>query len=183
MPKAPKISLSVGVVIEHPFGQSILLERRKSTGQWSIISGNVEPGEGFLNAAYREMKEELHGMSVAIRGLLRALVVFTDEKISFGVVFLGIYLPNIRNDRWMFEGVSVDDMVSWGKMNLLDDDADGLGFFSRAWIRGLINNPEDVYMPEKNIPTLALWASGYSLPQIPPEIWKESFLDPPIAAD
>jgi 8-oxo-dGTP pyrophosphatase MutT (NUDIX family) len=47
----------------------VLLQRRKDTGKWCIISGHVEFGESIEQAIVREIREEL-GVSSSVKRLI-----------------------------------------------------------------------------------------------------------------
>ncbi len=51
------MTVGCGVLIENKNGE-LLLQRRSDTGQWCVPGGALEPGETFIEAAKRELKEE-----------------------------------------------------------------------------------------------------------------------------
>lgn len=57
-------------------------------GTWNFPAGHVEPGEGLVEAAVREAKEE-SGYTVAIDGVLSVLLKNADSGMSLVVFFLG----------------------------------------------------------------------------------------------
>jgi len=57
---------AVSAIIFNEHGD-VLLQRRKDTGKWCIISGHVEFGESIEEAIVREIAEELGVMSVVKR--------------------------------------------------------------------------------------------------------------------
>lgn len=55
---APKLPVSVLVVVYARSGEVLLLERRSPPGWWQSVSGSLEPGEVPREAAIRELREE-----------------------------------------------------------------------------------------------------------------------------
>ena len=47
-----------GVLIENEKGE-VLLQRRSDTGEWCVPGGALEPGETYVEAATRELSEEV----------------------------------------------------------------------------------------------------------------------------
>lgn len=54
---APLLSVGVGVLIQDERGR-VLLQQRGDDGLWGTPGGSLEPGEDFLTAAQRELREE-----------------------------------------------------------------------------------------------------------------------------
>ncbi|MPY67577.1 NUDIX domain-containing protein [Deinococcus sp. SDU3-2] len=54
---SPLISVGVSVLIQDEAGR-ILLQRRGDDGLWGVVGGGLEPGESFVDAAHRELREE-----------------------------------------------------------------------------------------------------------------------------
>lgn len=57
---------AIAVVIFNENGE-LLLQKRKDTNQWCIISGHVEYGETIENAVLREIKEETECQAELVR--------------------------------------------------------------------------------------------------------------------
>lgn len=51
------MTVGCGVLVENDKGQ-LLLQRRSDTGEWCVPGGALEPGETYIEAAKRELKEE-----------------------------------------------------------------------------------------------------------------------------
>lgn len=78
-------------------------------GTWNFPAGHVEPGEGLVDAAVREAKEE-SGYTVAIDGVLSVLLKNTNSGMSLVVFFLGHIAdasPAVRE-----EGIQQVDFVA-----------------------------------------------------------------------
>ncbi|ASP18213.1 putative dihydroneopterin triphosphate pyrophosphatase [Neisseria sp. oral taxon 020 str. F0370] len=56
--KAPKIPVSVLVVLHDGCGNALLLERADRAGFWQSVTGSLEAGESPTDAALREVYEE-----------------------------------------------------------------------------------------------------------------------------
>ena len=52
------MTVGCGVLIENDKGQ-VLLQKRSDTGEWCVPGGAMEPGETFVEAATRELYEEV----------------------------------------------------------------------------------------------------------------------------
>jgi ADP-ribose pyrophosphatase YjhB (NUDIX family) len=62
----PKILPAVAAAIFNKQGE-ILLQRRKDTGKWCVISGHVEFGETVADAILREIREEMDVQAEVVR--------------------------------------------------------------------------------------------------------------------
>ena len=52
------MTVGCGVLIENEKGQ-LLLQKRSDTGEWCVPGGALEPGETYIQAATRELSEEV----------------------------------------------------------------------------------------------------------------------------
>ena len=52
------MTVGCGVLIENDKGQ-VLLQKRSDTGEWCVPGGALEPGETYIEAASRELYEEV----------------------------------------------------------------------------------------------------------------------------
>ena len=52
------MTVGCGVLIENEKGE-VLLQRRSDTGEWCVPGGALEPGETYVEAATRELSEEV----------------------------------------------------------------------------------------------------------------------------
>ena len=66
--KAPKIPISVLVVLHDGHGNALLLERADRAGFWQSVTGSLEAGETPAQAALREVYEET-GIALARENL------------------------------------------------------------------------------------------------------------------
>ena len=80
-------------------------------------AGHVEPGEGLVDAAVREAKEE-SGYTVAIDGVLSVLLKNTDSGMSLVVFFLGHIADDYPAPRE--EGIQQVDFVTLEALEKLD---------------------------------------------------------------
>ena len=86
-------------------------------GTWNFPAGHVEPGEGLVEAAVREAKEE-SGYTVAIDGVLSVLLKNNDSGMSLIVFFLGRIADDSPVARE--EGIQQVDFVSLEDLEKLD---------------------------------------------------------------
>lgn len=69
-----------GVLIENEKGE-VLLQRRSDTGEWCVPGGALEPGETYIEAATRELSEEV---GIKVSGLkLFGLYSGADREIHY----------------------------------------------------------------------------------------------------
>ena len=52
------MTVGCGVLIENEKGE-VLLQKRSDTGEWCVPGGALEPGETYIEAATRELSEEV----------------------------------------------------------------------------------------------------------------------------
>ena len=52
------MTVGCGVLVENEKGE-VLLQKRSDTGEWGVPGGALEPGETFVEAAARELAEEV----------------------------------------------------------------------------------------------------------------------------
>ncbi|MBP3240183.1 MAG: NUDIX hydrolase [Oribacterium sp.] len=52
------MTVGCGVLVENDKGQ-VLLQKRSDTGEWCVPGGAMEPGETYVEAATRELNEEV----------------------------------------------------------------------------------------------------------------------------
>ena len=52
------MTVGCGVLIENSDGK-VLLQKRSDTGEWCVPGGALEPGETYIEAAAREVREEV----------------------------------------------------------------------------------------------------------------------------
>lgn len=58
-PNFPRgVEVVVGVIIENPQGQILLVKSPKWSNKWTIPGGHIDPGETIMQTAIREAKEE-----------------------------------------------------------------------------------------------------------------------------
>ncbi len=88
------MTVGCGVLIENDKGQ-VLLQKRSDTGDWCVPGGALEPGETYIEAATRELREEV-GIEVSD---LRLFGLYSgddrqihypngDEVYSLSVIFI-----------------------------------------------------------------------------------------------
>ena len=75
MQKSSYILPAIAVIIFNEKGE-ILLQKRRDTGKWCIISGHVEYGETIENAVLREIKEETACEAV----ITRLIGIYSNPK-------------------------------------------------------------------------------------------------------
>lgn len=61
------------ILREAPAGPEVLLVRRSDTGEWSLVSGIVDPGEHPATTAVREAREEA-GVEIVVERMLWLVV-------------------------------------------------------------------------------------------------------------
>ena len=74
------MTVGCGVLIENEKGE-VLLQRRSDTGEWCVPGGALEPGETYIEAATRELSEEV---GIKVSGLkLFGLYSGADREIHY----------------------------------------------------------------------------------------------------
>lgn len=74
------MTVGCGVLIENENGE-VLLQRRSDTGEWCVPGGALEPGETYIEAATRELSEEV---GIKVSGLkLFGLYSGADREIHY----------------------------------------------------------------------------------------------------
>lgn len=123
---------SIRVVIWHPDGGKILLQKRAMTkdifpGRWDMaVGGHVDSGEDLLSAAYREMREEL--------GLEADLPLQEAYKIR------------VRN-QMESEDVQAYQTVSDGPFRIREEELSSVRFFTLDELRFLSGSSPEMFTP------------------------------------
>jgi mutator protein MutT len=74
------MTVGCGVLIENEKGE-VLLQKRSDTGEWCVPGGALEPGETYMEAATRELSEEV---GIKVSGLkLFGLYSGADREIHY----------------------------------------------------------------------------------------------------
>ena len=113
-------TLFVSTVVAKDGKLLVIQEGKDNYGQlgtWNFPAGHVEPGEGLVEAAVREAKEE-SGYTVAIDGVLSVLLKNNDSGMSLVVFFLGHIADDYPAPRE--EGIQQVDFVSLEDLEKLD---------------------------------------------------------------
>ena len=74
------MTVGCGVLLENEKGE-VLLQRRSDTGEWCVPGGALEPGETYIEAATRELSEEV-GIKVSDLNLF-GLYSGADREIHY----------------------------------------------------------------------------------------------------
>ena len=134
------MTVGCGVLIENDMGQ-VLLQKRSDTGEWCVPGGALEPGETYIEAATRELNEEV-GVEV------------TDLRL------FGLYSGDDREIQYpngdVVYSLSVIFITRSYSGEISDSDAEVLEhrFFDRD------NIPQELFAPDAR-PILD-WARGMS---------------------
>ncbi len=87
----------IAALIHHPVSNKFLILRRSQqkdvgAGHWECVTGRVDQGEGFQEALFREVKEEI-GVDLQLEFLLGTTHFFRGQAIPenelIGVVYCG----------------------------------------------------------------------------------------------
>ncbi len=122
------MTVGCGVLVENEKGQ-LLLQKRSDTGEWCVPGGALEPGETYIQAATRELYEEV---GIKVKDLeLFGLYSGDDREIHY---------PNgdvVYSLSVIFKTNSFDGLIS-------DDDEEVLEhrFFNREDI------PDELFGPD-----------------------------------
>lgn len=132
------MTVGCGVLVENQQGQ-VLLQKRSDTGEWCVPGGALEPGETYIEAAARELREEV---GIEVKDLkLFGLYSGDDREIHYpnGDV---VYSLSVIFTAHEYTGV------------ISDEDSEVLEhrFFNRDEI------PSELFYPDKR-PILD-WAAG-----------------------
>lgn len=100
---APLMVTGCGVIIENDKGE-ILLQKRRDNGSWGLPGGSMELGEKFIDAAKREVYEEV-GIEIselALFGIYSGrIMTYPNGDICFGtgIIFkTTVYHGEIQNN-------------------------------------------------------------------------------------
>lgn len=120
--------------------RSILLVRKKETGQWALPAGGLQKGETLQQSAFRELFEETglgaDDLDNPVLGIPHILTIPGETKTSIGLV----YIMRLKNPL-PAQGIKVES-----------DEIDLVLPFSDQQIQELLSQPESIYKPEFNIP-------------------------------
>lgn len=113
------------VVVFHPDGKRILLQKRSMSkdvqpGRWdTAVGGHVDPGEDYLAAALRELREELG--FVAEAGDIRHLF---DSKIRNEIESEDVRVYGLRSaGPFRFQPEEIDEIRFWTRAELNDPES------------------------------------------------------------
>ena len=74
-------------MVRNPYnGKYLAIEETKGRGWW-VPGGGLHLGESFQDAVHREIKEEAGLEGINIRGILRVMHVFNDDKAKVSIAF------------------------------------------------------------------------------------------------
>lgn len=111
----------------------ILLQKRTDNGMWAIHGGAIEPGEKYIDALYREVKEELN-----IKPINPELMgIFSGEELHH------VY-ANSKDEVYALNHVFICEDYE-GKINFTDGEVGDLKWFD------LDNLPENVFKINKPV--------------------------------
>ena len=132
--------------------RSLLLVRKKETGQWALPAGGLLKGETGEQAAIRELNEET-GLSVddldnPVFCMPHVLIIPGNTKTSVGLVYIvGLKKPLSE------QGIKMEG----GEVDLVRP-------FNDQQVHELLIRPEAIYKPEFNIPAFKqalLWVIDF----------------------
>ena len=111
--------IGTGAVIlrDGDHGQEVLLVRRSDTGEWSLVSGIVDPGEHPAHTIVREAMEET-GVVIEVERMLWLVV---DEPLTY---------PN--GDRCQYLNHGFLARCTSGEAHVGDDESSEVGWFPVA---------------------------------------------------
>lgn len=93
------VKLVVKCIVKNKEGNILLVkESEKSSwkpGRWSLPGGKIDPGEDFLQAIHREMREET-GVTVTVEGLFRIEELVEEFSTDFRLVHHYIFVVTIK---------------------------------------------------------------------------------------
>ncbi len=139
------VSVSSAVFIEDEQGRLLLVQQaaERKGCKWGPPAGGIEPHENPIDAALREVKEELD-IDIELINLLGIYSVDRGEKASgLGFVFRGKIIS--------------------GKINPKEGEINSFRFYSPQEIEDLIIN-DQIYKPEYNLDGIRDWTKGVSFP-------------------
>src|SRR5258705_966786 len=88
MARAPFPTWYFALVVVRQGHRFLLTQEKKYGSTWSVPGGRVEPGEGLVEAALREVLEET-GVPVNIEGILRVEHSPSPSGARVRVIFVG----------------------------------------------------------------------------------------------
>lgn len=112
------------VVVFHPGGKRILLQMRSMAkdvqpGRWdTAVGGHVEPGEDYLAAAVRELREELGVVAEPVE-----LEYLFDSKIRNSIESEDVRVYGLRTaGPFRLDPVEIDEIRFWTRAELDDPE-------------------------------------------------------------
>jgi 8-oxo-dGTP pyrophosphatase MutT (NUDIX family) len=145
----------IGVLIWDPKSSKYLILKRSdekdfAPGYWECVTGRVDQGEGFVEAAHREVREELN-VSVDLIEILGTTHFYRGEKRPdfelIGVVFLGV-IGTPENIQISAEHSEYQWVTTAEVKAILRSEADSEGWLARVIDRAetiIVNQPAAVF--------------------------------------
>jgi ADP-ribose pyrophosphatase YjhB (NUDIX family) len=92
-PKATSLVVAVSAVVADADNR-VLLHKRRDNNFWSLVGGQMEPGESIIEAVKREVREE-SSLDVEVQGLIgvysdpKHVIVYSDGEVrqQFSICF------------------------------------------------------------------------------------------------
>ena len=116
----PKVTIFVSTIVLHNDKFLVVKEGKNNHNQldtWNFPVGHVEAGEGLIEAAIRESKEE-SGYDINIDGVLSVLFKNTKDGMDLIVFFNGHIINNSPTN--YESGIKKVDFVSFESLKKLD---------------------------------------------------------------
>lgn len=116
----PKVTIFVSTIVLHNDKFLVVKEGKNNHNQldtWNFSAGHVEAGEGLIEAAIREAKEE-SGYDINIDGVLSVLFKNTKDGMDLIVFFNGHIINNSPTN--YESGIKKVDFVSFESLKKLD---------------------------------------------------------------
>lgn len=116
----PKVTIFVSTIVLHNDKFLVVKEGKNNHNQldtWNFPAGHVKAGEGLIEAAIREAKEE-SGYDINIDGVLSVLFKNTKDGMDLIVFFNGHIINNSPTN--YESGIKKVDFVSFESLKKLD---------------------------------------------------------------
>lgn len=116
----PKVTIFVSTIVLYNDKFLVVKEGKNNHNQldtWNLPAGHVEAGEGLIEAAIREAKEE-SGYDINIDGVLSVLFKNTKDGMDLIVFFNGHIINNSPTN--YESGIKKVDFVSFESLKKLD---------------------------------------------------------------
>lgn len=124
----------------------VLLQKRRDTGKWCVISGHVEFGESLEQAVHREIMEEINTPAEIVRfiGIYSSpqhqIYVYEDKKIQYVLAYFEVKLQQRIADSF-----SSDETLELKYFNINDLPPD-MDKINPHWLEDALSKSRKIFV-------------------------------------